>query len=54
MGYVEEKLKPAGLINGTNTLLEEMKILKEMQDISGLSVYQCCILLLNLFIYLPD
>lgn len=36
MGSVEEKLKTAGLVNGAQTnLLEEMKLLKEIQDQSG-------------------
>nr|DAD40465.1 TPA_asm: hypothetical protein HUJ06_014788 [Nelumbo nucifera] len=35
MASVEEKIKPGGLINGTATLMEEMKILKEFQDQSG-------------------
>ena len=39
MGYaVEEKIKTGALVNGgaQPTLLEEMKLLKEMQDQSGL------------------
>lgn len=34
---VEEKIKPGALVNGgpQATLLEEMKLLKEMQDQSG-------------------
>ncbi|KAK2996427.1 hypothetical protein RJ639_025449, partial [Escallonia herrerae] len=35
MASVEEKLKPVGLIGGAHTLLEEMKLLKEMHDHSG-------------------
>ncbi|XP_022894441.1 auxin response factor 5-like isoform X1 [Olea europaea var. sylvestris] len=35
MGSVEEKLKPGGLVGGAHNLLEEMKLLKEMQDHSG-------------------
>jgi auxin response factor len=36
MTSVEEKLKPTGFINATtHTLLEEMKLIKEMQDHSG-------------------
>ncbi|KAL3505379.1 hypothetical protein ACH5RR_035220 [Cinchona calisaya] len=37
MAAVEEKIKPGGLVPGTqNSLLEEMKLLKEMQDHSGI------------------
>lgn len=36
MGLPEEKLKPGGLIAGAHTLLEEMKLMKEMQDHSGI------------------
>jgi hypothetical protein len=37
MGSVEEKIKTGGLVNGAQTnLLEEMKLLKEFQDQSGL------------------
>lgn len=37
MGSVEEKIKAGGLvIRAQTTLLEEMKLLKEMQDQSGL------------------
>lgn len=35
MGSVEEKHKPGSLVSGAHTLLEEMKLLKEMQDHSG-------------------
>lgn len=36
MGAVEEKIKPGGgLVAGAQSLLEEMKLLKEMQDHSG-------------------
>lgn len=35
MGSVEEKVRPGGLVSGGNTLLEEMKLLKEMQDTTG-------------------
>ncbi|KAL8466758.1 hypothetical protein ACS0TY_035709 [Phlomoides rotata] len=35
MASVEEKMKPGGLISGANNLLEGMKLLKEMQDHSG-------------------
>ncbi|KDP36947.1 hypothetical protein JCGZ_08238 [Jatropha curcas] len=36
MGSVEEKIKAGGLVNGAQTnLLEEMKLLKEIQDHSG-------------------
>ena len=35
MGTVEEKVKTVGLVSGAHTLLEEMKLLKEMQDHSG-------------------
>lgn len=41
MSCVEEKLKPVGLMNGTHTLLEEIKLLKEMQDHSGVFISQC-------------
>ncbi|KAJ6708760.1 AUXIN RESPONSE FACTOR 5 [Salix koriyanagi] len=37
MGSVEEKSKPEGIVNGAHTnLLEEMKLLKEFQDQSGI------------------
>lgn len=37
MGSAEEKIKTGGIINGAQTnLLEEMKLLKEFQDQSGL------------------
>lgn len=37
MGSVEEKTKTGGLVTGAQTnLLEEMKLLKEIQDQSGL------------------
>nr|GME06161.1 auxin response factor 5 [Ipomoea batatas] len=36
MGSVEEKVRPGGLVSGGNTLLEEMKLLKEMQDTTGI------------------
>ena len=37
MGSVEEKMKTGVLVNGAQTnLLEEMKLLKEFQDQSGL------------------
>ncbi|KAJ6731034.1 AUXIN RESPONSE FACTOR 5 [Salix viminalis] len=37
MGSVEEKTKPEGIVNGAHTnLLEEMKLLKEFQDQSGI------------------
>lgn len=37
MGSVEENIKTGGLVTGPPTnLLEEMKLLKEMQDQSGL------------------
>ncbi|KAA8537539.1 hypothetical protein F0562_027147 [Nyssa sinensis] len=35
MGCLEEKVKTGGLVSGAHTLLEEMKLLKEMQDHSG-------------------
>ncbi|XP_052201629.1 auxin response factor 5 isoform X2 [Diospyros lotus] len=35
MGSTEEKVKTKGLVTGAQTLLEEMKLLKEMQDHSG-------------------
>ncbi|KAK4351897.1 hypothetical protein RND71_027415 [Anisodus tanguticus] len=35
MGTVEEKSKPGSLVSGAHTLLEEMKLLKEMQDHTG-------------------
>ncbi|KAL0391907.1 UNVERIFIED_CONTAM: Auxin response factor 5 [Sesamum radiatum] len=35
MGSVEEKLKPGGLISGARNILEGMKLLKEMQDHTG-------------------
>lgn len=35
MGSVEEKNKPGSLVSGAHTLLEEMKLLKEMQDHTG-------------------
>lgn len=36
MGSVEEKIKAGGLVGGIqNNLLEEMKLLKEIQDHSG-------------------
>lgn len=36
MGPVEEKIKTGGLVGrAQTTLLEEMKLLKEMQDQSG-------------------
>lgn len=40
MGAVEEKIKPGGgLVAGAQSLLEEMKLLKEMQDHSGQLLY---------------
>lgn len=37
MGSVEEKTKPEGIVNGARAnLLEEMKLLKEFQDQSGM------------------
>lgn len=36
MGAVEEKIKPGGLVAGAQSLLEEMKLLKEMQDHSAI------------------
>lgn len=37
MSSVEEKIKNGGLVSGAPTnLLEEMKLLKEMQDQNGL------------------
>ncbi|XP_043714107.1 auxin response factor 5-like isoform X2 [Telopea speciosissima] len=35
MASVNEKIKTGGLVNGTTTLLQEMKMLKEFQDQSG-------------------
>ncbi|KAK4387468.1 Auxin response factor 5 [Sesamum angolense] len=35
MGSVEEKLQPGGLISGARNILEGMKLLKEMQDHTG-------------------
>lgn len=35
MGSVEVKNKPGSLVSGAHTLLEEMKLLKEMQDHTG-------------------
>ncbi|KAG5613449.1 hypothetical protein H5410_024730 [Solanum commersonii] len=35
MGSVEEKSKPGSLVSGAHTLLEEMKLLKGMQDHTG-------------------
>ncbi|GFZ10414.1 transcriptional factor B3 family protein [Actinidia rufa] len=35
MGSVEEKVRTRGLVTGAQTLLDEMKLLKEMQDHSG-------------------
>ncbi|MCD7447333.1 ADP-ribosylation factor, partial [Datura stramonium] len=35
MGSAEEKSKPGSLVSGAHTLLEEMKLLKEMQDHTG-------------------
>lgn len=35
MGSVEDKVKTRGLVTGGHTLLEDMKLLKEMQDHSG-------------------
>ncbi|XP_019051993.1 PREDICTED: auxin response factor 5-like isoform X2 [Nelumbo nucifera] len=35
MASVEENVKPGGLANGSSTLMDEMKILKEFQDLSG-------------------
>ncbi|CAI9777879.1 unnamed protein product [Fraxinus pennsylvanica] len=35
MCSVQKKLKPGGLVGGAHNLLEEMKLLKEMQDHSG-------------------
>ncbi|PHT32178.1 hypothetical protein CQW23_28515 [Capsicum baccatum] len=35
MGFVEEKCKPGSLDSGEHTLLDEMKLLKEMQDHTG-------------------
>lgn len=35
MGSAEEKSKPGSLVSGGHTLLEEMKLLKEMQDHTG-------------------
>lgn len=35
MGSVEEKNKPGSLVSGAHTLLEEMKLLKGMQDHTG-------------------
>lgn len=39
MSCTEDTHKPGGLINGAQTLLEEIKQLKEMQDHSGLFVF---------------
>lgn len=36
MAFVEENLKSSGLVDGTNTLLEDMKLLKELQGNPGL------------------
>ncbi|XP_019174662.1 PREDICTED: auxin response factor 5 isoform X2 [Ipomoea nil] len=36
MGSVDEKVRPGGLVSGGNTLLEEMKLLKEMQETTGI------------------
>lgn len=37
MSSVEENIKAGGLVGGTQTtLIEEMKLLKEMQDQSGM------------------
>ncbi|KAL6995811.1 hypothetical protein U1Q18_005946 [Sarracenia purpurea var. burkii] len=36
MGSVEEKVKTKGFTTGTQTLIEEMKLLKEMQDHSAI------------------
>ncbi|GFQ01670.1 auxin response factor 5 [Phtheirospermum japonicum] len=36
MGSVEEKGKPGGVVSVTHNLLEEMKLLKEMQDHNGI------------------
>ena len=37
MGSVEENIKAAGLVSGTQTtIIDEMKLLKEMQDQSGM------------------
>lgn len=37
MASVEENIKAPGLVGGTQTtLIEEMKLLKEMQDQSGM------------------
>lgn len=35
MSFVEDIHKPAGLINGAHTLLEDIRLLKEMQDHPG-------------------
>lgn len=32
---MEEKIKPGGLVAGAQSFLEEMKLLKEIQDHSG-------------------
>lgn len=38
MSCVEGIHKPAGLINGAHTLLEDIRLLKEMQDHPGLFI----------------
>lgn len=39
MGSFEDKGKAGGLVSGAQTLFEEMKLLKEMQDHSGQSLW---------------
>lgn len=51
MNFVEEKLKLGGLINGTNTLLEDIKLLKDMQGNPGLFVNLVLFLFIQLFMY---
>lgn len=36
MAYVEDKVKSVGLVVGGQSLVAEMKMLKELQDQSGL------------------
>lgn len=38
MSTIEEKLNSTGVNSGTHSLLEEMKLLKEMQDHSGKNI----------------
>ena len=50
MSCVEDAHKPAGLINGAHTLLDEIRLLKEMQDHPGLFFYNFLNIIARLFI----